>query len=146
MKAATANLVVQALTWRMRDLRIRVGTVEIEQAMAVLRSQDEWSVGELEQVLLPIFAKRLEQRPLVSTLIGEFLTPPRQRTELAYPTGKTPFHEGVTPPPPPPPEPWWKRLANKLRPVMSGKWPPDPCDIRDPADRTDFARPFFSSL
>ncbi|TCA23619.1 hypothetical protein E0H70_28220 [Rhizobium leguminosarum bv. viciae] len=125
MKRATANAVIQALTWRLRDLRIRVGPAEIEQAMAVLRSQDEWSETELKQVLTPIFAKRQEHRAVVSVLIDEFLTPPRQANVDPAGAGETEFKmSSDTPPPPPPRERRWQRFKNRFALVLAAKLTP----------------------
>lgn len=84
MHAATANSLVQALTWRLRDMRIAAGIFEIEQAAAVLSTQEVWTKEELRLTLLPIFCKREEQRELVSTLIDELLaTPSPQHAQAA---------------------------------------------------------------
>lgn len=126
MKRATANAVVHALTWRLRDLRIRVGTVEIEQAMAVLQSQEDWNETSLKQVLVPIFAKRQEHRNVVAVLIGEFLTPPDQAIIDPPGPGAPEFKLGEGGPGslPPPPKTWWESLRRRFAPVLEARWMP----------------------
>lgn len=76
MKTAAANSLVQALMWRLREMRIRVGVFELEQAVAVLSTQADWTKEDLQRVLLPIFCKRHEHRAVISALIEELVAPP----------------------------------------------------------------------
>jgi hypothetical protein len=91
MKAAVANGLVQALTWRLRERQIRIGTFEMEQAAAVLSTQESWTKQELHRVLLPIFCKRHELRGLVSDQIEELLTVPAPPAKAA---AKAVLHPG----------------------------------------------------
>lgn len=123
MHRATADALAQALTWRLRELRIRVGIAELEQANAILQTQDDWNDAELEQVLLPIFAKRHDDRLLVSRLIGEMLTrptsPPASPPELEPETNDDTTSER---PPPPPPDPLWQQFVRRVRSLLRSKW------------------------
>ncbi|TIP25745.1 MAG: hypothetical protein E5X67_23415 [Mesorhizobium sp.] len=116
MRAAAANSLVQALTWRLRGMRIRAGIFEIEQAAAVLSTQDAWTKEELRLTLLPIFCKRQEQRQLVSTLIDELLarpTPaPAQAKENVDPIEPKKRFETREPPRPEPG--FWQKLQARI--------------------------------
>lgn len=81
MKTAVAQSLVQALIWRLRERRVRVGIAEMEQAISLLCQQEEWTRPELERLLLPIFAKRHEHRTTILRLIDEFLTQPADEAE-----------------------------------------------------------------
>ncbi|MGM4914927.1 hypothetical protein [Rhizobium sp. 768_B6_N1_8] len=121
MKTRTANVVVQVLTWRLRELRIRAGVVEIEQAMAALRTQETWTDSELEQIVLPIFAKRREQRLIVSRLLAEIIASPGpEEGERPSATASPPI---VLPKPRPrrPPETIWETVARILGTVLTTK-------------------------
>ncbi|MER9482968.1 hypothetical protein NKI74_26920 [Mesorhizobium sp. M0494] len=130
MHAAAANSLVQALTWRLRDMRIRAGIFEIEQAAAVLSTQEAWTKEELRLALLPIFCKRQEQRELVSTLIDELLAPPSPPSGQAARENVDPIEPKIKDPrpdEPPQAEPGFRqklqaRIVRFLEIARNPKW------------------------
>ncbi|TAT71053.1 hypothetical protein [Rhizobium ruizarguesonis] len=80
MKRATTNVLVQALTWRLRELRIRVGIAEIEQAMDLAlvllgppkqKLADlcpEWEAAVRGLYIPPVLAARPKVIPTVKNL------------------------------------------------------------------------------
>jgi hypothetical protein len=89
MKSDVAQGLVQGLVWRARAAGIRVGIAEMEQALAVLSLQEEWDSAQLATLLLPIFAKRQDQRKTLLRLIDELLQRPLEEEiqKLVKPPG-----------------------------------------------------------